>query len=77
LKKDELDVNLQDSRGWTALIKAIDHGVTDIVIELLSHGKVDANHENHEGDTALLRAITKGDTDMVVELLKHTSQCQS
>jgi ankyrin repeat protein len=63
LQYDNVNVNLQNKYGDTALLWASRSGHTDIVVRLLTHdghSKVDVNHQNQSGETAILRASTKG-----------------
>jgi len=64
-----VDPNIQNNRGYTALIWASEYGNTDIVKLLLDSG-ADPNIQRNNGHTPLSIAAEEGYTDIVRELLK-------
>ena len=67
----EIDVNLQNSGGETALMNASALGQTEIVRMLLERPEIDVNLQNPRGDTALMRASQFGRTEIVKGLLER------
>ena len=64
------DVNIVDeSNGYTALIKASEMGRTQLVNTLLKAG-ADVNFKNFHGRTALMNAASMGHVEVVKALLK-------
>ena len=53
-----IDPNLEDRRGWTALMIGSQNRRLKIVKELLNRG-ADPNAQNRDGDTALMVAISR------------------
>ena len=62
------DVNLQDRRGWTALVRAAYNGFSEIVRELLGAG-ADCNLGTNEGENALRYAAMRGHSDILRDLI--------
>ena len=68
-------MNLQDSGGWTALIRASANGRTEIVQMLLERPEIDVNLQNRWGRTALMWASQyankseSGNSSKILELL--------
>jgi serine/threonine-protein phosphatase 6 regulatory ankyrin repeat subunit B len=70
LKRSDIDVNIQNKDGYTALNMASANGRLDKVKELLNQG-IDVNIQDSDGWTALIWASFKGHLDIVKELLKR------
>jgi ankyrin repeat protein len=70
LVKGGVDVDWQDDKGDTALMKAAVEGFWDVVDVLLSH-KADPNIQNNSGETALILATSYSDENYpkIIELL--------
>ena len=68
-----LDVNIQDNYGKTALMHAVDNSNVslDTVRELLKHPKIDVNVQDNNGDTAIIIAIENEFDATVAQLLKR------
>jgi ankyrin repeat protein len=66
-----VEVNVQDTHGWTALIGATKSGYIDIVDLLLQHADIDINVRDKDGWTALTMAVDGGHAGIVRRLLKH------
>ena len=64
-----IDINARDSRGWTALIHAVDKGYTLLVPPLLA-AKADPNIRLADGATALFIAALHGHSEIVALLMK-------
>jgi ankyrin repeat protein len=71
LEYSVIDINSQDSKGWTALIYAADMGNEKCVELLLNHPGIDVNVQNKGGWTALVHAAYMGREKCVELLLKH------
>ncbi len=67
----EIQVNLRDSDGWTALHHAYCLGQWAIVRELLQHPAVDVSIRSNAGFSVLFYACTFHKSEVVVELLGH------
>jgi ankyrin repeat protein len=67
LSQDEIDVNLQDNNGFTALHSAVDH--YEITRFLLLHAEINVNLQTAEGDTALMMALRIGKQKVAGALL--------
>lgn len=71
----EIDVNLSDGEGWTALIAAASEGHADVVATILAAdgdgtvGTVDVDAYNQDCETALMRAALNGSANIVSALL--------
>ena len=63
------DVNIQDTKGVTALMEAADKGHNDVVNLLLKKG-ANPNLQNNNKATALMRAANAGHKDVVATLIK-------
>jgi ankyrin repeat protein len=66
-----VDVNAQDSNGWTALHFACQNGRTDIVGYLVREGKVDVSLNDMDGWTALHKASKEGHLELVHFLVRN------
>jgi hypothetical protein len=66
----DVQVNVQDRNGWTALFGAAQSGYTDAVDLLLEHPDIDINVRDNDGWTALMRAVDGGHTEAVRLLLE-------
>ncbi|XP_041346697.1 ankyrin repeat, SAM and basic leucine zipper domain-containing protein 1-like [Gigantopelta aegis] len=64
LLKENVDVNVQDEEGVTALMIASENGHTQVV-DLLLKANVDVNVQDEEGVTALMIASENGHTQVV------------
>lgn len=71
LEHRDIDVNITDSRGNTALHIAVASGRQDIVSILLATKDVKLNLYNLDGFTPLGIAIEKDNTDMARRLIQH------
>jgi ankyrin repeat protein len=71
LKDENLDVNICDYYGDSALNSAILNWDTEIIKMLLQHPNIDVNIKNSEGDTPLMLASTLDNKEVVELLLKH------
>ena len=69
LDKKDIDVNLQNKDGNTALILASDKGHTEIAKQLLDKKDINVNLQTIDGDTALTFASYKGHTEIAKQLL--------
>ncbi len=65
----DIDINIQDKNGNTALILAIDHDHKDI-IELLIAANININMQNIYNGTALISAVKKGNINAVKLLIE-------
>ncbi|ORX81437.1 ankyrin, partial [Anaeromyces robustus] len=70
LKHPDIDVNFQNNKGFTPLIRAAKDGKKEIVELLLKHPNVDTNVQDNEGRTALFYAIYFGYKEIVKLILK-------
>jgi uncharacterized protein len=70
MKTNGVDINHQDSHGWTALMLACYKDHREVALELLKVDGLDVNIQNRNGYTALMRACSKGLTEVLIELLK-------
>ena len=61
-------INIQDDRGWTPLMAAVENNKKEIVIYLLNEGAY-IDLRNDSGDTALMRAVYMDHPDMITLLL--------
>jgi ankyrin repeat protein len=68
LQQDDINVNLQDGRGNTALIIAAERGWDEGVQILIKYG-ANVNTSNSSGETPLIRAVQVHDADVVRALL--------
>ena len=80
LSNERCDVNLQDSDGDTALMKAVEEVETEddkhakIIRLLLAHPIIDVNKQNKDGKTALHTACARK-TQVAVQLLLSDGRC--
>jgi ankyrin repeat protein len=70
LKRSDIDVNIQDNDGNTALIWVSFYGQFEITKELLKRSDIDVNIQDNDGNTALIWALYNGYLEIVIELLK-------
>jgi len=71
LTREDLNANIADKSGYTALIEAIKHKRRDIVWLLLDSDKVDIDKADNEGYTALMWATKMPyDIDVIEQLLE-------
>lgn len=68
LQQDDINLNLQDGRGNTALLIAAERGWDEGVQILIKYG-ANVNTANSSGETPLIRAVQVHDTDVVRALL--------
>ncbi|KAJ8336361.1 hypothetical protein SKAU_G00375810 [Synaphobranchus kaupii] len=68
------DVNAQDGEGFTALMKACQHGHTHTVSLLLQHPRCDITLINNDGETALSIALGASHSDIAVLLYTHMNR---
>ena len=66
----EVDVNLRDSDGYTALLGACSCSQTEVALELLKVYGIDVNLRDSDGYTALMMACSNGLIKVALELLK-------
>ena len=69
LKVPDINVNIQDQNGATALLWAVDRDNLDIVQALLGARDINVNIQDQDGFTALLVAVYRNNLDMVQDLL--------
>ena len=60
LTSPDLDVNMQDNQGFTALMMAVEDNKNEAVDALLADSRVDVNISNNEGLVALSLAKSMG-----------------
>ena len=70
LKDNRIDVNIQDSDGRTALMRACSKGHTEVALELLKVDGIDVNAQSKGARTALMMACFKGHADIALALLQ-------
>ena len=69
LLQPKMDINYQDSYGWTALMYAADYGQIDMVDRLLQNKNCKTNISNNSGNTAIFYATRKGYLEIVDRLI--------
>lgn len=69
LQQDDINANLQDGRGNTALLIAAERGWDEGVQILIKYG-ANVNLANMSGETPLIRAVQVHDINVVRELLE-------
>jgi ankyrin repeat protein len=67
----DVQINLQDDRGRTALHHAVNRGHSDIVHLLLEHPALNVNLADKDGQTALTIAVRGVHVDIIRHLLAH------
>ncbi|MBQ6516003.1 ankyrin repeat domain-containing protein, partial [bacterium] len=67
----ETDINAQDSKGRTALHRAIENMNMESIDELLQNPDVDINLQDNNGNTALIWAASRGRKITVEKLLQR------
>jgi len=70
LHQEEIDVDFQDSRSFTALHYSCSNGDRDITEALLERGSR-TNVQDRNGSTPLLFAATEGNLQVLVSLIEH------
>ena len=68
-KKNESNLDIEDNKGYTALMYAVEKGRKDIFKTLLNEA-ADVNKKNHEGKTALMIAVEKENLDCIKLLIE-------
>ncbi|ETW02556.1 hypothetical protein H310_06038 [Aphanomyces invadans] len=71
LAQHDIQVNVQDDLGISALMLACDGGHLEIVRLLLAHPDIDVNEQDAEGMTPLMSAVMSDQVDVVQALLDH------
>ena len=66
-----VEVNLQYSGGWTALMWASEYGRTEIVKLLLERPEIDVNWQTSSGQTALMKTTEIRNIKIVRSILNH------
>ena len=66
----EIDVNVQNQYGYTALIRASFQGHSDVVNRLLECKEIDVNLQDKYGETALIEASMRGHLDVGNRLIE-------
>jgi hypothetical protein len=69
------DINLQNEKGFTALMHALINGDTEIVKLLIDRG-ADIDLQNMYGETALDIAITKGN-QKIIDILRKAERAEN
>jgi ankyrin repeat protein len=69
----KIDVNMTDSAGWTALMKAARIRHKEIVAALLDHDQIDVDQRNNIGKSALEWGCTTGNAATVAHSTKKTT----
>lgn len=70
-KHKDIDVNLQNGDGNTALMLTMDNGYIKIVEILLQITNIDVNLKNSDGNTAIMIASNRGYIEIVEIMSKH------
>jgi ankyrin repeat protein len=70
LKRNDIQVNLQNNDGSTALMHACQHGAEPAVMNLLERKDIQVNLRNSNGWTALMFACV-GKHENIVKILLH------
>ena len=70
MKTNGVDINHQNSDGFTALMRACYDDHTRVALELLKVVGLDVNVQDSDGWTALIRTCSNGLTQVALELLK-------
>jgi ankyrin repeat protein len=71
LQHEEINVNVQDEKGDTALIWAAEKGRTEVVKRLLKHPLIDVNVQDNIGQTALMLSVYKRKKIPILEIVKE------
>lgn len=72
IKQPDIDLNIRDSFGNTALINAAQEGQTELIKQLLQHSdKVNFEALNFSGVSAFRSAVSSGNTEIVELFLQH------
>ena len=67
----DIDVNIQNTEGFTALICAAEQGFSTIVAEILEKEQTDVTLVDNDGVSALVAAGNNEKYDVVQMLKKH------
>lgn len=76
LSDKRVDVNVQDIKGRTALIRAIMDGNDEKVTLLLQHDDIDISAQTLQGHSALTAALSRGYDDIIIQLLNKTNDLE-
>jgi len=68
---NDVDINLKDSLGRTALMLAVENGHDSVILQLVQRANVDVNVRDLADRTPLLYAVEYGRTMAVEHLLRH------
>ena len=71
-----IDLNVQDNDGMTAIMEACQNGDIDVVKLLLSHPEIELNKTDKDGNTAFHLALLHGHSD-IVELFCDQDESES
>ncbi|OUM67236.1 hypothetical protein PIROE2DRAFT_58917 [Piromyces sp. E2] len=71
LKQPNININIRDDKGFTALMRAVQGGHSKMVKLLLEEPGIDVNLKNEDGDSALVNAAVNCHLDIVRMLLEH------
>ena len=71
------DPNVQDTYGWTPLMRAVYGNKHAAVAALLAHDRVDLEARDDRGATALHVAVERGHLALVADLLAHGADPRS
>ena len=66
----DIDIDIQNNFGSTALIAAADKGYSNIVTNLLEHG-ANPSIENYSGNSALLSSVKSGYYDTIIKIIPY------
>jgi len=67
LQHKDINVNIQNIYGYSALIRASKYGKVEVVKQLLQYKDIDITLKNNEGETAL----DKADTAEIENLIRN------
>ena len=73
LQHPDIDINLQDEKGWTALMHAVFHDHRIAAMQLIQHG-ADATLQNRQMETALDIANYLDRGEIISILLRENKQ---
>ena len=77
LLRNGADANVQDTYGWTPLMRAVYGNKRDAVAALLEHGGLNLEVRDERGATALHVAVERGRSALVARLLAHGADPRS
>jgi len=69
LMRNEIDLNISDKTGKTALMYAAELGLTNVVTMLAANDVSNINSQDKNGDTALILAARSHDNAIIIETL--------